>query len=242
MAFDVLDAQQAEVHDAFREGFESPQSLLEWMHAAGAVSLGYVDNGWFPRVMGDWWTVAGFVTDPELRDDLATHPPANPSSIREQHIQQELLPAFNSAIGLFRMKANEYEEHQAPESSDDQRWLAMRPRLHQVAVAQHRVLRSALGADDADDLEDRQDVTDWARTVIQTTTGTVSSEWLKRVTKPTGAWFDLLTGDVGQAVLLSMVAEELMPSMNAALNEAAQRGNEEIESGRDVDQSPMEYS
>lgn len=242
VAFDVLDAQQSHVHRAFRAGFETPRRLLEWMHAAGAVSLGKIDDGWYPDVMGDYWTVAGFMTDPDLRQRLATHPPHNPESVRERHLQQHLLPAFNSAIALLRTKANEYQEHQAPDRPEGQRYLAMRPRLHQVAVSQHRALRAAVGAPGAPSLEGRTDVTDWAQSVVGVTTGAVSNDWLQRVTRPTGPWFDLLTGDGGQAVLLALLADDLLPAMNAALREAGQRGNELVEDTGGVDQSPMGYT
>lgn len=238
-AFDVLDAQQREVHQAFRQGFDDPRQLLEWTHAAGAVSLGYVDNDWYPRVFGDWWTVAGFLNSEQRRQDLAEPPPANPMAHRERHLQRELLPAFRSAIGLLRTKATEWDEHQQPSQSNAQRFLAMRPRLHQVAVGQHRALRRALGAGTADSLQSRQDVTDWARTVVQVTTGAVPRQWIDRVTRPGGVWFALLTGDSGRSLLLTRLARDLLPAFNQALQDAAQRGVEQVESDAGVDQSPL---
>lgn len=230
-AWDVLDDQQAAVHDAFREGFPTVRSLVEWCHAASAVSLGFVDDDWAGELVADWWAVAGLLSDPDRRDALSTSPPSSPSTVRETIVQRDLLPAFNSAIGLLRSKAVEHDER-AVERHNAQRFLAMRPRVHQVAVAQHRLIREALGAATADEIETRRDVTRWARTVVQTTTGAVSSEWLETVTRPSGLWFALLTGDSGRVVLFRKLASELLPAMNAALHDAAKRAAPELEDAR----------
>jgi hypothetical protein len=241
MAFRVLERQQADVHDAFRAGFGSVGELVEWLHAASAVSLGYVDDEWVSSVVGDWWLVAGLLDDADRRQALTEHPPARPAMVRERQLREHLLPAFNSAVAFLRANAETHAEQDVERAGQRrQRFLAMRPRVHQVAVAQHRLLRRALGAPEADPIATQQDLTDWARAVVQVTTGAVSSEWLRTVTRPTSLWATLLTGDSGRAMLYALVASDLLPAMNAALHDAAQRGSEEIEDPTGVDQSPLE--
>jgi hypothetical protein len=222
LAFRVLEHQQAEVHEAFRGGFGGVGELVEWLHAASAVSLGFVDDDWFGSVVGDWWLVAGLLDDADRRQALTDHPPSRPAMVRERQLRRYLLPAFNSSVAFLRSKAEDHAEQDVGRGGEArQRYLAMRPRVHQVAVAQHRLLRQALDAPGAEAITSQQDLTDWARTVIQVTTGAVSTEWLRTVTRPTSLWATVLMGDSGRALLYSLIASDLLPAMG-------------------VDQSPLE--
>jgi len=62
-ALPTLRAQQADIRQRLRDGFESRHDLLIWSHVASAICVGRVPDTWFTELINDQWTVAACLQD-----------------------------------------------------------------------------------------------------------------------------------------------------------------------------------
>jgi hypothetical protein len=251
-ALPALRAQQQDLRDRLRAGFEDRQSLLMWAHAVGAVSAGHVRDAWYRELLTDRWAVAACLTDESAREQLTDHPPTRTqgASLREDIIQEDLSAAFQAALKELRKHAGDYtDDEDGVDNVERQRFLGMRPRLHQVAIAQKRALEWALGNEvriggvSYDGFDSRSDVLDWGEYVVFATTGLVPDGFGRRVASPLSDWYAELTRDGSSVWLEMLLAEEVMPAMNAALRDAVKSAEEAprtFDSTPDVDPRPTE--
>lgn len=221
----TLRAQQRDLVTSLRQGFESRRHALMWTHAVGVLSLGHVRDDWYSDLLGDRYRVGALLEDEDARSRLCEHPPSDTSAgfIRDQLQQDALAPAFQDARAEVRAAASDYTEGDGGVGDPDrQRFLAMRPRLHQIAVAQHQALREAFGV-----FESRRQVLDWADFIDYATLSYLPGDFPRRVSAPASDWWHVLTSDERSVWLELRLAETVLPACNNALREAMQSGTEE---------------
>lgn len=228
-ALPVLRAQQRDLREWLRAGMPARRDLLLWAHGAAAVSVGEVPDDWFSSLINDQWTVAACLSDPSDRRRLCGDAAPSASQARSRRteiIRGTLSPAFGKALERVRTHAGDYvEDAQGIKHTDKQRFLALRPRLHQVAVEQHRALLEPFGVGE-ERPHDRASVVEWADTVAYACAGgSLPSNWPRAVSMPSGEWCDaLLNGR--SSVLESNLAADVLPAMNEALRTAAKEADE----------------
>lgn len=194
--------------------------------------------------VGGWWQLSAFISNPSQRQRMTDHPPEHPRHVREQHIDDHLLPAYRQAVRLLEDEANEHNVAAEDIDATDQRYLAMRPRLEQQYQGQRAVLKRALGIDSQglhheNPVTTMQAVVDWKEDVATYTSGHVDDDWLQLVTAKKGPWYPRLVQREPSARLLIKLARAVLPPMLDALREAAHRGSEEPQP---EDTGPMEAS
>lgn len=228
-ALPTLRAQQRDLRERLRNGVDSRIDLLMWSHAAAATSTGHVPDGWFSDLLNDRWVVAGCLNDPDRRAALCgdrSPDAAAVESVRLDIVQDVLSPGFQTALSSVRRRAMDHtDDGQGVKNTDKQRFLAMRPRLHQIAVAQHKALRQAFGLGDWEPLSSREDVIEWSDYCGYAAAGFLSREFTSRVASPLGEWWGSLTNDRG-GELVSLLAAEVLPRFNAALRVSAAESDE----------------
>lgn len=232
----TLRTQQAQLVELLREGFERRRDVLFWTHAVAVMSLGHIEDEWFIELLGDRYRVGALLADQDDRDELCTHPPDESAAefIRDDIQQEHLSRAFQSARAEIRGAAADFTESgQGQNDPGRQRFIAMRPRVHQVAVAQHNALQQAFEGFDS-----RRGVLDWADYVDYATTGYLPDGFPSEVTSPLSDWWHVLTGESDGAWLESRLAETVLPAANRALRDAMLSGTEEpaTEGELEVDQ------
>jgi hypothetical protein len=221
----TLRAQQRDLIQSLRSGFQNRRHALMWAHAVGVLSLGHVSDEWYAELLGDRYRVGALLADTEDRADLCSHPPSDSSAtfIRDQIQQDALAPAFQDARAEIRASASDYTEGEGGVGDPSrQRFLAMRPRLHQIAVAQHQALLEAF-----DDFESRREVLDWADFLDYATLSYLPGDFPSRVSSPTSDWWHVLTSSERGVWLELRLAETVLPAANNALRDAMQSGTEE---------------
>ncbi len=228
-ALPTLRAQQADIRRRLRDGFESRHDLLIWSHVASAICVGRVPDTWFSELINDQWTVAACLQDETRRVDLCgeTAPSDSQAQTERTRIVQDVLsPAFARAVDVIRAQSADFtDEQDGVRHTDRQRFIAMRPRLHQRVVDQHRALRKPFG----DGIQSQADAVEWADNVAYAASGALDRGFTSRVCSPMSQWWDALANE-RVAVLDSLLAEEVMPAWNSALRTASANA-EELPSG-----------
>ena len=220
----TLRTQQSQLVDLLRRGFTNRRDVLFWSHAVAVMSLGHIEDQWFNELLGDRYRVGALLSDQADRDDLCTHPPDDAAAefIRDDLQQKRLSRAFQSARAEMRAQGADFTETEGQNDPGSQRFIAMRPRVHQIAVAQHNALHQAFGGFDS-----RRGVLDWADYVDYATTGYLPDGFPGDVTSPMSDWWQVLTGESQGAWLESRLAETVLPAANRALRDAMLSGTEE---------------
>lgn len=228
-ALPTLRAQQRDLRKRLRDGFDDRVDLLMWSHAAAATSTGHVPDAWFGRLLNDRWMVAACLSDESRRVKLCGDKAPDDdaaASVRLDIVQDVLSPGFQTALSSVRQRAMDHtDDGQGVKNTDKQQFLAMRPRLHQIAVAQHKALRQAFGLGDWEALSSREDVIEWSDYCGYAAAGFLSRDFTGRVASPLGEWWGSLTNDRG-AELVSLLASEVLPRFNAALRVSAAESDE----------------
>lgn len=228
-ALPTLKAQQEDIRRRLRRGFESRHDLLMWSHVAAAISVGRVPDSWFSDLINDQWTVAACLDDESKRATLCGDSAPSDSQARTERtqiVQEVLSPAFQRAIDVIRAQSADFtEEQDGVRHTDRQRFIAMRPRLHQTVVDQHRALRKPFG----DGIRSQADAVEWADNVAYAANGALERDFTTRVCSPMSQWWDALSNE-RVAVLDSLLAEEVLPAWNSALRTASSNA-EELPSG-----------
>jgi len=229
-ALPTLRAQQRDIRSRLRTGFESRHELLVWSHVAAAISVGRIPDGWFSRLINDQWTVAACLDSPSHRRQLCGETAPSPSEAgteRTRIIQDVLSPAFQKAVDVIRAQSNDFtDEQDGVRHTDRQRFIAMRPRLHQRVVDQHRALRAPFG----EGVRSQADAVEWADEVAYAASGHLPRDFTATVCNPMSQWWTALANEQ-TAVLDSMLAEDVLPAWNSALRTASSNA-EELPSGR----------
>lgn len=220
----TLRAQQKELISQLREGFEGRLQILMWTHAVGVLSLGYMEDDWFGDVLSERYYVGAMLADQERRDALCGNPPDESSSafIRDKIQQDDLAPAFQRAREEIRSSGGDFTDSNHTANPKRQRFIAMRPRLHQVAVAQHRAISEAFS-----EFASKRDVLDWADHLDYATLGYLPEEFPQKVASPTSDWWHVLTNDDRTVWLELRIAQTVLPAANKALRDAMKSGTEE---------------
>jgi hypothetical protein len=226
-ALDTLAQHKESLHDDLRAGFTDIRDVLLWQHAVSTATLGHVDSEWLPTVVTNRWQLATMLADADRREAITPNPPSpeTAQSERLRVFQYHLLPAFNDAQSILRNRAGDYSDQGPVEDVDRQQFVAMRPRLHQRAVDQHAVLKWAVGLDDRP-LTTHEDLLLWVSDLQDATDGFLPEGFADRVTARLGHWWDALLSEAVGCWLLSLLAQDVLPVMNEALADAAERSNE----------------
>lgn len=228
-ALPTLKAQQEDIRQRLREGFESRHSLLVWSHVASAIAVGRVPDTWFADLINDQWTVAACLKNEGDRVELCGSKAPTDSQARTERtqiVQEVLSPAFQRAVDVIRAQSADFtDEQDGVRHTDRQRFIAMRPRLHQRVVDQHRALRKPF----ADGIQSQADAVEWADNVAYAASGALDRGFTARVCSPMSQWWDALANE-RVAVLDSLLAQEVMPAWNSALRTASSNA-EELPSG-----------
>jgi hypothetical protein len=230
-ALPALRAQHREMRHRFLGGFDSRRDLLLWAHATTAVTVGRVPAEWFAEMINDRWMVAATLADESRRAELTNSPPDDEQahSVRMDVVEDTLSPAFQSAVKTMRIHAGDYvEESGGLDHVSRQRHIALRPRLTQLAVSQHKALRWALGSGDWTPPSNRDEALDWADYVGYACAGTLPEDWARRVASPLGEWWGPLLKSRGP-MLESLLAAEILPKMRDSLRMAGRDAEEMAE-------------
>mgnify|MGYP000327284106 CR=1 FL=1 len=225
-ALPTLRAQQRDIRSRLRSGFSSRHEILVWSHVAAAISVGRVPDAWFSRLINDQWTVAACLDSHEKREALCGDTAPSPSEARTERtriIQDVLSPAFQKAVDVIRSQAGDFvDEQDGVRHVDRQRFIAMRPRLHQRVVDQHRALREPFGETG---VRSQADAVEWADEVAYAASGHLSRDFTAMVCNPMSQWWTALANEQ-TAVLDSMLAEDVLPAWNSALRTACANAKE----------------
>jgi len=226
-ALDALANHKESLRTDLETGFEDIRDVLLWQHAVTAATLGQVNTAWFAAVFETRWELAALLADSERRARLSSKPPSDETAqgVRDALYQQYLLPAFGDAQTILRNRAGDYSDVGAVEDVDRQQFVVMRPRLHQRAVDQHKVLRWAVGVSEKP-LTTHQDLVAWTSRLQDATDGYLPPGFADKVTARLGVWRHALLGEEVGCWLLSLLARDVLPVMQEALADAAERSNE----------------
>lgn len=232
-ALDTLVKDQRELFDELERGFGRRVDVVEWCHKASVRTLGQLPDEWAAEILSDRYRLAAMLDDQRVRDRTTKHAPDDERARRERRMlaDDELLRASRSAMQLLGQQAEEYIEtdEQGSGIEGDQRWLAMRPGLHDLAARQRGSIRRVLGLDDAypGGLTGYEDVSEWVRGVIRATKGvdggiSTSAVWDLY-------WRNALTGPVDSASMHALIAEDVLSVMNRSIRETATAAREAVE-------------
>ncbi|TKX85756.1 hypothetical protein EXE43_11935 [Halorubrum sp. SS5] len=229
-ALPTLRAQQRDVRARLRSGFKTRHELLVWSHVAAAISVGRVPDDWFSHLINDQWTVAACLDSHAKREAICGDTAPSPSEARTERtriVQDVLSPAFQKAVDVIRAQSNDFtDDQEGVRHTDRQRFIAMRPRLHQRVVDQHRALRTPFG----EGVQSQADAVEWADEVAYAASGHLPRDFTATVCNPMSQWWTALANEQ-TAVLDSMLAQDVLPAWNSALRTASSNA-EELPSGR----------
>lgn len=223
----TLRAQQRDLIQRLRDGFDSRRSILLWTHAVAAVSLGLVSDEWFGRLfsLGNRYRLAALLAAPGDRAAMCSSPPDESTAdfVRDDVQQATLSGAFQRARSELRANAGDYTDgDDGVSDTDNQRFLAMRPRVHQIVVEQHNAILDAFSGFDS-----RRQVLDWVDHVDYATTGYLDQKFVDEATAMHSEWWHLLTASDDRSVWLeARLAQEVLPACNRAIREAVRTGEE----------------
>jgi|GEM_PF-2622253 len=221
---DSLRAQQRHLQESLREGFASRQEVLEWCHAVDVVSAGETPETWHSDLIRDRWRMACLMQDSETRKGICEEVPDTEStiqSVRRKIIRKTLMPAFQRSLEALRERVSEFSDTDGVRDAERMKHVAGRPRLHQRAVEQHRLLRETL----RDPPRVEAEVMAWAEDLIHATEGHLDNGFVETVLDRHGEWWYSLVN--GPSVRLEwLLVDEVFPAMNANLSELATNGNE----------------
>jgi hypothetical protein len=218
----TMRAQQRELIDRLRSGFTSRREVFYWAHAVGVLSWGWIRPNWYADLLTDPFMVAALLRSRETREQVAQQPPtdAGAETLRTDMETTVLQPAFQRARQDLVDAAGDFDPSSDTNPSE-QRYIAMRPRLHQVALDQHDALSRAFETHDA-----RESVVDWLDALDNAAPGAFPPEFFRRVTTPTSEWWVVLTADTPGVRLEEKLAEEVLPRLNATVARAVETGSE----------------
>lgn len=243
-ALPVLQAQQTGLRKSLREGFENREEILLWTHAAAAISVGHLEPSFGRRIVSDRWRVATLLKSESDRERMCANPPSEEiaRSERQSIIQADLSPRFQEALSTMRGSAADYTDDEGVEHLDKQRFIAMRPRVHQLAVAQHETLCWALDRAERQAVQDRQSVQKWLDYAGYACAGALPDRVFQNALSPASDWWGALIADDKQH-LISLLAEDMLGPMTDALYVAATNAEErpsKRDDSPDVDPTPTE--
>jgi len=221
---DSLRAQQRHLQKSLRDGFASRREVLEWCHAVDVVSAGETPKTWHSDLVRDRWRMACLMADPADRDAICSEVPDTETtiqSVRRKLIRQVLMPAFQRALETLRERVSEFSDTDGVRDATRMTHVVGRPRLHQRAVEQHRLLQATL----RDPPRVEAEVMAWAEDIIHATEGHLDNAFVEAVLDRHGEWWHSLT--TGPTVRLEwLLADEVFPAINANLSELATNSNE----------------
>lgn len=227
-AVDELSIAQEELFDELEDGFEQRSDLLLWMHKASARTLGRVDDDWSVRVLRSRHQTAALLgeTDSAQVEDLET---------LERRLQRDdkLLEACSVSMRIMAQSSTQYADESGGSTDlGEQRWLAMRPALHELVQRQRTALKKVLGRhpEKPRGLRNHEDLSTWVRSVLQASRGidgglshdAIWSRWWRMLTIDEEAHFE-------DASLHLELADSVLRVFNAALREEAATAEESVE-------------
>lgn len=221
-AFHRLHVHERDVTASLRAGFHGLDDLLLWVLDASKYTLGYLDDDFGRRLLTDPYRVNKLTTG-----DTATEEDRAAEVVAQDIVEDDLAPAFNSARAFIRTKAQDHDEDI---DASKQEHTALIPRVDVVAAAQRKAVECALDYDGVTNhtgpVDCRADVSDWVTQVGFATTGFVPDGVIDDVSSIGSRWRRQLVRSRG-VMLRVLIARDLLPPMNMAINDAAKTGMEQ---------------
>jgi len=218
-------------------GFDSRRALLEWLQQLTTRTLGEIDTDFY-RKLGRQFRVdpqAGTSQDrvllaclltPEARTRHKEVPESTAREVRRRLAASQILPARHRAVRRLRKDAGEYIGGDARDKEHDpleQRFIAMRPSLHELDERQADVLGRLL-----DGLETRESIIDWSNDLELATHGEIPEQWATRAYKEDSTAAVLLDADERAARGRELLAAyHIIPHFNEGVSTLAGRAGEE---------------
>lgn len=240
-ALDTLSDDQQVLFDELERGFATRVDVVLWLHKVSARTLGMTSDDLARRVLTNRYQLAAMLEDPRDRRRLSPKAPDPERARRERMIlaNDEILEAARDAMAYLGNHADEHVESTDNGDLGPQRYLAMRPALHDTVSRQRAALKRVLGRSDEypSGLESGRDVERWVRAVIRAVKGAdggISHQ----------ATWDLylqnvLTGSPQSPSLHLELADRVLPIMNRSIREAATGTRESVDEERE-NHGPME--
>lgn len=244
-ALPTLRAQQMGLRRDLMDGFGDREELLLWCHAAAAVSMGHVPPDFAVSLVNNRWRVAACLKHQEQRDALCEYPPSERDAHGERQdvVEEILAPGFQAALrSVSRMAADYTDTEDGVENVEKQRFIAMRPRLHQHAVSQHEALCWAMGRTDRDPLTDRDSIQNWVDYCGYSCAGRLPTPVAREATSPYSDWWGALLDNESEH-LTTLLAMDVLPAMIQGQRSVASDSEENpraIDDSADVDPRPTE--
>lgn len=221
-AFHRLHIHEQDITQELRDGFKDIDDVLLWVLEASKLTLGYLDDDFGRTLLTDPYRV-----DALTNTDYGTDAAANHVQVQEI-VEDDLAPAFNSARAFVRQNAQDYDEEV---DASKQAHTALIPRVDVVAAAQRKAIEWAIDYDGGatnypGPIENREDVSDWVKQVGFATTAFLDDDVIEQVTSLGTSWRHHLVRGQGTSLRV-LIARDLLPPMNKAINDAATAGMEQ---------------
>jgi len=240
-SLDTLSDDQAELFDELESGFATRVDVVLWLHKVSARTLGMADDQLALDVLRNRYRLAAMLEDPRARARLSSNAPDDDRARRERKMlaNDELLEACRDAMQFLGRHADEHVGGYAGEDLGPQRYLAMRPALHDTVSRQRGAIKRVLGRDDSypRGLESGRDVERWVRGVIRSVKG--SDAGISQAATWDLSWRTTLTADPTSPTLHLHLADRVLPIMNRTIRESATGSREQVEK-ESGDHGPME--
>lgn len=237
-----LHDQQRDELQSFREGFESREKLIRWLHDFQLVTLGRVDEDVFQHLGTRTVPLVVCITSSE-RYDIAPTTDVTLEAAREERrllAASYLRPPCRQALRDMRASANQYvgdEEDEEPPDPEKAPNTAMRPILDEYHERQEALLSSFLGG-----FGGRAAIDDWLHRLDLATYGElreVCDDLDHRIaTKPSLRRALLRDAPGYQRTREHLAAKVLLPACNRAIRELQKIANESTEQTRETLSAP----
>lgn len=209
--------QRTDVIEPLESGFASRAAVIRWLQQTSVRTLGRIPDAWFAQV----------ALRPDLLDMLT-------GESREAALQRAMLadtrlfPVCHDAYKRLRKSAREYvnaedapDARDATENPEAQKFVAMRPSLHDLDRTQQRVIQDGLTG-----FKTREDLREWAHTVVEASEGLIPREYAAHCAySPTKAkaLLSQFNGDhpdrQAQVARETLLAEDILPRFNAGVRD-----------------------
>lgn len=232
----VTDIRESE--QALLEGFGSRREILLWTQEVAVRLLGELPQSWFHQMARQFRGIPSSerertLVSALLRPQYRTRPLAEPKAreFRRQLSARTIRPAAHRAFRELRADAGEYVD----DGSDDkhapgkQRFIAMRPAIHELYGHQRTTLTSLL-----DGFDNREEILDWGHDLELATHGEIDEEFVTRCYGERSTRRHLTNTDGSDRRGRELFAAHyLVPVFNRGVRDLAGRAKEQADEQRE---------
>ena len=228
-AVDELGDSQDQLFAELEAGFDDRRDLVLWLHKASARTLGRIPDAFPQEVLGSRYQTAALLGV----EDGRHAPDASLGSFERDLVRDDvLLEACVSSMRFMSQSSTQYADGSTGGDArqnrefGEQRWLAMRPSLHELVERQRNALKRVLGrhAEYPFGREDPDYISRWVRSVQRGSRGLDGGLSRDAIWSPW--WRQTLTDDPQNAELHLTLADDVLSVFNAAIREEASQADE----------------